>query len=142
MIQCTFIHMHAHTIFSAIATEMDEIFLSLLTQMSMEPMIAHQEASTMSALVHFLDSCNSSFSCKKPFVFGRPLDPTSIVRNVSLFADECRFCMRSLYFSFFLLAASLKRVSKHTVSSRRYVDGLLGVVLPDNVGAEVCCDNV
>ena len=47
--------------------------------MSMEPMIARQEASTMSVLVHFLDSCNSSFSSKKPFVFGRPLDPTSIV---------------------------------------------------------------
>ena len=69
--------------------------------MSMEPMIAHQEASTLSVLVHFLYSCNSSFSSKKPFVFGRSLDPTSIVRNVGLYADECRFCMRSLYFSFF-----------------------------------------
>ena len=46
-------------------------------------------------------SCNSSFSSKKPFVFGRPLDPTSIVRNVGMYADECRFCMRSLYFFFF-----------------------------------------
>ena len=87
--------------------------------MSMGPMIAHQEASTMSVSVHFLDSCNSSFSSKKHFVFGRPLDPTSIVRNVGWYADECRFCMRSLYFSFILLAASLKSVSKHTVSSRR-----------------------
>ena len=69
--------------------------------MSMEPMIAHQEASTLSVLVHSLDSCNSSFSSKKPFVFGRSLDSTSIVRNVGLYADECRFCMRSLYFSFF-----------------------------------------